>query len=252
MHGQNGFLTAGLLGFGLLLLERRPWVAGLCLGLLVYKPHFGVLLPLLLLAQGRWRSIAGAAISGLALCAASLAAYGLAPWAAFIANTKVVSAVLEQRMLPWAKIPSVFVAAADAGLPLPAAYAVHALVALTLAALTVVAWRRPGPQALKVALAIPAILSVSPYCFDYDLVLLAIPIGLMIEHGRRNPLPAGVRAALVLAFVTPIAFTELADRTRVHLMPLALLTLYGATWLTLRRAARPAAEAAPLPAAAIA
>lgn len=235
MHGQNGFLTASLLGFGLLLLDRRPWIAGLCLGLLVYKPHLGVLLPLLLLVQGRWRAIAGAALSGSALCAASVALYGLAPWSAFIANTKLVSYVLESRSLPWAKIPSVFVAAADLGLPLPAAYGVHAAVAITLAALTLYAWRRPGPQTLKVALAIPAILAVSPYCFDYDLVLLAIPIGLLAEHARRHGFAPGTLAALVLAFATPIVFTPIAERTGLHLMPLGILVLFAAVWVALRR-----------------
>lgn len=243
MGGQNGFLTAGLLGFGLLLLDRRPWIAGICIGLLVYKPHFGVVLPFLLLAQGRWRSIAGAALSGLSLCAASLILYGLEPWRMFIANTAIVSEVLEQRMLPWAKIPSVFVAVADLGVPLPVAYVVHGLVAIVLAALTVVAWRRPGPQTLKVALAIPAILAVSPYCFDYDLVMLAIPVGLLVEHGRRHPLPRGVIAASVIGFVTPIAFLYIAQATRVHLMPVGWLLVFWASWTTLRAAA----EQAPSP-----
>src|SRR3546814_9794178 len=31
-HGQNGFLTAALMGGGVLLLERRPWLAGALFG----------------------------------------------------------------------------------------------------------------------------------------------------------------------------------------------------------------------------
>jgi alpha-1,2-mannosyltransferase len=41
-HGQNGFLTAALLGGGLLLLDRRPLLAGLLIGLMAYKPQFGL------------------------------------------------------------------------------------------------------------------------------------------------------------------------------------------------------------------
>ena len=37
--GQNGFLTAALIGGSLLLLDKRPMVAGLFLGMLTYKPH---------------------------------------------------------------------------------------------------------------------------------------------------------------------------------------------------------------------
>ena len=45
--GQNGFLTAALYRRHLLgLLERRPALAGICLGLLTYKPHFGLLFPI--------------------------------------------------------------------------------------------------------------------------------------------------------------------------------------------------------------
>ena len=34
VHGQNAYLSTACLGFGLLMIGRRPWVAGLILGLL--------------------------------------------------------------------------------------------------------------------------------------------------------------------------------------------------------------------------
>jgi alpha-1,2-mannosyltransferase len=40
--GYNGFLTAGLFGLTLVFLERRPWLSRILLGLLTYKPQFGV------------------------------------------------------------------------------------------------------------------------------------------------------------------------------------------------------------------
>ena len=43
--GQNGFLTAALIGGTLGLMERRTALAGVCLGLLTYKPQFGLLFP---------------------------------------------------------------------------------------------------------------------------------------------------------------------------------------------------------------
>ena len=244
MHGQNGFLNTAVLGFGLLLLDRRPWVAGLLLGLLVYKPHFGVLLPLLLMSQGRWKSFAGAAISASLFCAAAFAVYGLDVWVAFVKNFAIVSEALESRLLPWPKIPSVFVAVADLGAPKAVAYAIHAAVAVTLAGLTLWAWRRPGSQNLKVALAVPAILAVSPYCFDYDLVLMAIPIGLLAEHMRHNPVPVGTKALLGLAFVTPIAFTWIATKTHIHLMPVAILALFFGIWRILALEARESSQSA--------
>ena len=73
-HGQNGFLTASLLGGALLLLDRRPLVAGVLIGLLAYKPQFGVMIPLVLLATARWQVIAAATATVLAACAVTLRA----------------------------------------------------------------------------------------------------------------------------------------------------------------------------------
>jgi len=72
-HGQNGFLTASLLGGALLLLDRRPLVAGLLIGLLAYKPQFGVMIPLVLVATARWQVIAAAAATVLVACAGTFA-----------------------------------------------------------------------------------------------------------------------------------------------------------------------------------
>src|SRR5438552_3745364 len=73
-HGQNGFLTAALLGGALHWLDRRPWLAGILIGLLAYKPQFGVMIPLALLANQRWSSIAAAIATVAALVAVSVAA----------------------------------------------------------------------------------------------------------------------------------------------------------------------------------
>jgi hypothetical protein len=48
--GQNGFLTASLIGATLYLLPMRPVLAGVCLGLLSYKPQYGLLFPVVLIA----------------------------------------------------------------------------------------------------------------------------------------------------------------------------------------------------------
>ena len=50
-HGHNGFLTAALFGSGLPLLPTRPVHAGALLGLLAYKPQYGLLIPLALAAR---------------------------------------------------------------------------------------------------------------------------------------------------------------------------------------------------------
>src|SRR5690242_6316847 len=65
--GHNGFITAALVGFSLAFLEKRPWLSGIFLGLLSYKPHIGVLLPLALVASRNWRALASATLATVIL-----------------------------------------------------------------------------------------------------------------------------------------------------------------------------------------
>src|SRR3990170_4496440 len=111
LHGPNGFVTALLLGGGLMLQERRPFLAGLLLGCLVYKPQFALVLPLLLLVLWNWRAILGAAVSSLALIAITLALWGWPVWQAFLDSLPLTrSIVIEQGRTGWEKIMSPFAA----------------------------------------------------------------------------------------------------------------------------------------------
>jgi hypothetical protein len=83
LAGQNGFLTASLLGASLLFLEKRPAVAGAVIGCLTYKPQFGILLPVALVASRQWRAIASAGVAAAVLAGASIALFGADAWAAF-------------------------------------------------------------------------------------------------------------------------------------------------------------------------
>src|SRR6202795_467713 len=104
-HGQNGFLTAALLGGALHWLDRRPWLAGVLIGLLAYKPQFGVLIPVALLAGGRWSCIAAAAASVAALLAVTTVTLGGDIWQAFADSmTFTQKVVLETGGTGWEKI----------------------------------------------------------------------------------------------------------------------------------------------------
>ncbi|MET0705661.1 MAG: glycosyltransferase family 87 protein, partial [Tardiphaga sp.] len=69
--GQNGFLTASLIGGALVLLPARPVLAGICLGLLSYKPQYGLLFPLVLIAALQWRAFVAAGVTTVLLAAVS-------------------------------------------------------------------------------------------------------------------------------------------------------------------------------------
>src|SRR5262249_23021201 len=108
-HGQNGFLTAALMGGGLVLLERQPVAAGVLFGLMAYKPQFACLTPLVLLVSGRWRALASSAVTVAVLIGATILAFGPSVWTAFFDTAHLSrTIILEQGATGWEKIQSVF------------------------------------------------------------------------------------------------------------------------------------------------
>jgi hypothetical protein len=237
-HGQNAFLNTAVFGFGLLLVERRPVVAGVLIGALAYKPHLALLVPLLLAAGGYWRTFVAAAATLILFCGLATAVFGLDYWRAFFDNAAVLRVILEQGFLPWHKMPTLFAAASLLGAPAPLAYALHALGAIAAAALATLAWHRPGPLDLKVALATTATLVISPYSFDYDLVMLAIPVAILADRAVRSGDRRGA-AVLMLVAVMPLVCPSIAQYTHVQLMPLGIAALFVGCRQALA-AARPA------------
>ncbi len=76
-HGHNGFLTAALLGLALVHLDARPILSGILFGLLAYKPQFGLMIPLVLVATARWRTVFAAAATVAALVLIATLAFGM-------------------------------------------------------------------------------------------------------------------------------------------------------------------------------
>jgi len=205
LDGQNAFLTAALAGFALLWLDRRPAAAGILIGLLAVKPHLAVLFPLALVAEGRWRSIAAAAATVLVLVAASLAAFGWGPWAAFLDHLPVTQAMADQGAVPWGTMPSAYVFALSLGLPVGVARVLQAVVALFAAGCVWRVWRTRGAAfEAKAATLVAGSLLVSPYLFYYDLTWAALAVGWLAMLGRKYGFDRGEREILLFAWLAPV------------------------------------------------
>jgi hypothetical protein len=226
LHGQNGFIAAALLGGALMTLERRPVLAGILIGLLSFKPHFGVLLPIALACGGHWRSFGVAAATTIAFAAVSALCLGLDPWIAFWNNIPLARAVFEEGLIRWSKLPSLYAALRLAGLGLAAAYILHGLLAISVAVAVAWVWRRRPPLALRAAMLVTGTLLVTPYLFDYDYVLLAVPIALLAMDGYVRGWLAYERAVLVAAWVMPLFAVGLADATSIQLGPIFVAALF--------------------------
>ncbi len=204
-HGQNGFLTAALIGGGLLMLDRRPWLAGVLLGLLAYKPQFGVLLPLALLAEGRWRTILSAGATVIAAAGLTYLIFGEETWRAFLANTAFTRhTVLEQGGAGFWKIQSVFAAVRLWGGSIALAYAVQAAAGLAAAVAVLLLWRSKADRRLKAAGLIAGAFLCTPYGFDYDFMALAPAGTFLVSYGLERGLRGVEVLALALAFAAPM------------------------------------------------
>lgn len=233
-HGHNGFLTTALLGGALLLLHRRPWLAGMLIGLIAYKPQFGVLIPIALLAGGYWRSIGGAALIVIALVALSTLMFGTGIWHAFADSTTFTrDVVLEQGGTGWAKIQSIFSAMRMWGADLPLAYAAQGALAIGLAISLAWLWRSDAAFALKAAALAIASLLATPYVLDYDLVVLAIAIACFAGHGLKHGFARYEINIVAMAWIMPLLTRSLAGAI---CLPFGLLVMVAFYIIVIRRA----------------
>ncbi|HTV89934.1 MAG TPA: glycosyltransferase family 87 protein [Stellaceae bacterium] len=227
LDGQNAFLTASLAGFALLSLDRRPILAGLLIGLLAIKPQLAVLFPLALLAEARWRSIAAAALTVLALALVSLALFGSADWAAFFRDLPVARAIGDAGAVPWGTMPTAEVFVLSLGGSLGLAHAVQATVALVAALAVWRAWRCPdAPFEAKAATLLVAALLVPPYVFYYDLLWAALAVGLLVRLALRDGFRRGERGICLFAYLAPAAMQPVQLLSGVQIgFPAVLLLL---------------------------
>jgi glycosyl transferase family 87 len=188
--GQNAFLTAALFGLATVLLDSGPIAAGLLFGLLCYKPHFGVLVPIALAAGGYWRSFLAAGCSAGALALAALALFGWETWQAFFVTAGAAHAVYESGRILFAGFANPFGAVRLLGGPVALAYAMQGLASLAAAALVLVVWRYRFSLPLRAAVLAAASLVAAPVVIFYDLMLGTIAVCWLMRDEAQPLSPA--------------------------------------------------------------
>jgi arabinofuranan 3-O-arabinosyltransferase len=204
--GQNGFLTASLIGGMLYLLPTRPILSGICLGLLSYKPQYGLLFPLVLIAASQWTVFFTAGIVAAVMAAVSWLAFGAESWQAFFHWMPMFSqAFLTEGRAPWGKMQSIFALVRYFGGSEPLGWAFQWAMIAAVAFALVLLWRSRVRYSLKAAALATGTLLVTPYLFLYDVMVLAIAVGFLVRIGlsdgfRRYELPALGAVAFLLMF----------------------------------------------------
>lgn len=231
-YGQNGLLSAGILGAGLSQLVARPVLAGGLLSLIIYKPQMGAVVPIFLVATRNWRAL-GSFISGSAvLCLASLVVFGPATWRAFIDSLHLPLEALEQGRLQVELMPTVEAAMLRMGAPVALGRGLQYATAICSLAVALFCWWRPGSPLLKAALIPPVTLLVTPYAYSYDLAILAVSAGLVAREAAVNGWCRGDKLAVGGLWMAP--FLAVVAQLTAPGIPLLVGGVFG--YLAIRAA----------------
>lgn len=235
VNGSMSFLASFLLGAALLVLERRPVLAGVLIGCLTFKPHWGILLPVALIADRRWRAFATASIVAVLLAGASVVAFGTAPWEAFPSEIVAQAGVnlsyhpdLPQlRYNPgqyWGDYQTVFglVRALQGSAVL--AWLVQGIATCGISIIVWFVWRSLVRYSLKAATLSAAMLLATPYGYSTDMTVIAIAVAFLV----RDEMQFGLSRSEELLLLVAIGICLACFQRFVPLGPVVMMTLLGA------------------------
>lgn len=226
--GQNGGLSAGLLGGGLMLLERRPLLAGVLLGFATFKPQLGILVPVALLAGRCWQAFAAATVTFFVFAGASVLAFGTTPWFNHLGALGRAGGMVESGAMPLAKMvtPLSIFYLMELPDPLPTVL-MWAFIAFSIF-LVISTWYRSENWPLRISVLIIATFLAAPYAYFHDAAILALPLLLWARTAELHGWRQGEPLLLASFWLAPYAMWALAVFAGWHLWPLLLLALLAA------------------------
>jgi len=233
VYGQNGFVTATLAGCALVFLERRPVLAGACIGMLSIKPHLAILFPIALICARMWIPFVSAAITAALLTGVSMLVFGTDSLYEFLSHLRQANSIMSVNISMQEQAASVFTALRMAHVPITLAYAVQACVALAVTSAMAWVWLNSRSLELRSLVFVAATFLSSPFIYNYDAVWLGVPIALYISFALRSGWLRGEREILLLAWLYPLIGNASATLFHVSLGPLVFLALM---FLAIRRA----------------
>ena len=205
MSGQNSCLIAALAGFTLLAADRRPYLSGLALGAMTFKPQFGPLFPLVLALERRWTVLAVAGGATMIALGATLWLFGPGVFAGFIAALqRDLDSELSGGADHLAKLQSAYGAARQMGLNSSAAWAAQAMVMAACVGAIMLVHRRSQSQSLQNAVLLACAPLFTPHVLLYDLVIVSPAVAFLWRDQPLRPVEWYVLAAATFAtYVLP-------------------------------------------------
>lgn len=229
--GQIQFFVAALIGAALVLLPRRPVLAGILIGLLVIKPQLGVLIPLALVAGRQWRAFAAAATTSAVAVVGSTAVFGVSALDIWWSSLGVLGDAIDDGTAPVYKFVTPYMGMRLLGLSEGLSLAAHALMALVTGWVVWMLWRRTHDPFVRGSATVVGTFLTTPYAADYDLAVLAFPIAWMAVLGLQHGWLRGDRNLLVATWILPMVAAPIALLTHVTVVPFLMALLLRQLWV---------------------
>jgi len=224
INGHAEPLLAGLLGAAILRLDDRPLIAGTLIGFCAIKPHLFLLVPVALVASAQWRAVAAACLTIAALAIASLAGLGSEPWRAFVSEVAGLGSGIAAAEESFQDIITKKLSAFAYGASINGSHLAVILqtVVSSIAAVTVaLVWQRHRAIEIRAMTLSCGTLLAAPYLFDYDLVLLGVPMALVVRRGMRNGFRPWEKSVLAALWILPF-IARIASAYHIPLTPILL------------------------------
>jgi glycosyl transferase family 87 len=228
LQGQNGTFVALIMTFAFLAIQNSKTLsASFWIALLLIKPHFGVLFPVILLARRRWGIFFLTGVFCAVFIGLATLVFGLGYWQAFIENASTLTDAVTSGGL-WNQQFSAFAFVSRLGGSTGLAIGLQVLTALVAGVLCARVWASAHSSwNLRGATFIFASLMVSPYAFQYDLVVSVVALALMVKEGRASGYLTGEKTFMALLWAAPFAHQYIATKTGFLIIyPIMLLALY--------------------------
>jgi alpha-1,2-mannosyltransferase len=224
--GQNSLFVASLMAAGFMWRHTHPLRAGFCFGLMIFKPHFTLLLPIFLIATRQWRIISAALITALIFAGATVLVFGFSIWQDYLVGIQDSATALSYGQVGDAKMQSIFAFARMLGLPLTLSYSLQLCVGLHI---TYQVWKTarsfPDHEGLAALIATGSLL-VTPFLLRYDLALLGIALIWLYNDSRMYGYQRGDTSLACLAYFIPFVPLEFTTTSHIMLAPLIHYALF--------------------------
>jgi alpha-1,2-mannosyltransferase len=230
VSGQVGFFATALAGGGFLALNRRPTLAGFLLGLLALKIQLALVVPFCLLAGRHYRALVAMAITAILVQLPGLALTGIAGVPAFLATSPhMLASVSEDRHI-LEHIPTLYSLLVGASATHGVALTIQVIASLAAIAAVWFIWRRSDDIATRSLAWAAGSLLATPYVFDYDLVIFALPLAAMAWQATQHRIGSLEAAIMTLLWFAAILVKPAAAAAGFQLGPFisaALLAYAG-------------------------